>query len=100
MRWRGIDCDNTWTDELGDRFNLFNLFKARYESFPTKKEIIEDLEVIDYMKRFSKTRSLKKNNYPWTDFEDCNNYLDDDEDTRNSVCFQRFLQYYCNYRFL
>jgi hypothetical protein len=97
LRWRGIDCDNTWSTEYGDKFNLFNLFKARYESFPTQKQPIEDIEVIDYMKRFSKTRNLKKNNYPWTDFEDTNNYLNDEEDTQNSACFQRFHQYYLDF---
>ncbi len=36
---------------MGLKLNLFNLYKARYGSYPTKPEMIGDLEVIDYMKR-------------------------------------------------
>lgn len=45
LKCRGIDCDNDWKDHHRKEISLKELYKARYESFPTQRQKIAESEL-------------------------------------------------------
>jgi hypothetical protein len=74
---------------------LFNLFKARFCTYPHASGKMKDQEVVKFMSKYAKTRKLKKDNYPWTSYEDPYDYEEDE--IQNSETYQFFLEYYSAY---
>ena len=95
---KGIDLEKG-VDPLGNEFNFFNLYKARYSSFPSKREAIDNQGVINQIRSLDTINGKHPlpniGKYPWYTFEDT---LDCSIPFSKDERFKNFLHYWKDLR--